>query len=371
MMAAALGHGACFNSDTLNFGEISSILTSKLTDDDITGILLSIDAVNTLKVLKLIGCDNISGVGLEPLRGSSVLEQIDLSTSLSTLGVATSADLFSSNFPWRFALSEDTIVPILDSIIGQKDRSLKNVIFPPVWRKNKSAMLTSFMERYNLAQSSRICSCSECGDDFQGSPWLNDGAGSKQFGLHNYVCYACTQHLCDDCNGSFCNECQKKFCDSCCPTQYCDVCGKASCMDCSEVMLCENCDACYCFDCHPVHTCECCDRTRCMDCVIHNICVGCGDCNCGDCACEHTVQWCEFCEEDSCNECRLEAYKAGHLDCMGCRALLLPRIMHEKDALLLVLQAINDGKVAILSEEMIIEALMKFAASQSENSDST
>ena len=230
-------------------------------------------------------------------------------------------------------------------------------------------MLTAFMERYNLAQSSRICSCSECGDDFQGSPWLNDGS-SRQFGLHNYVCYACIQHLCGDCNGSFCNECQKKFCDSCCPTQHCDVCGKASCMDCMEVNLCESCEACYCFDCQPVHSCECCDRTRCMDCAIHNFCDGCGESNCGECASEHTVQWCEFCQEDSCNECRLEAYKAGQLDCMGCRGLLLPRIIQEKDAQMH--RAINDGKVAIVSEEMIIEALMKhFAASKSENSDSS
>ena len=115
-MAAVLGHGACFNSDTLDFGEISSILASKLTDDDIASILVSIDAKNTLKVLKLIGCDNISGAGLEPLRGSSVLEQIDLSTSIYTFGLATSADLFSANFPWRFALSEDAVVDILDSI---------------------------------------------------------------------------------------------------------------------------------------------------------------------------------------------------------------------------------------------------------------
>ena len=141
-------------------------------------------------------------------------------------------------------------------------------------------------------------------------------------------------------------------------------------MDCMEVNLCESCEACYCFDCQPVHSCECCDRTRCMDCAIHNFCDGCGESNCGECASEHTVQWCEFCQEDSCNECRLEAYKAGQLDCMGCRGLLLPRIIQEKDAQMH--RAINDGKVAIVSEEMIIEALMKhFAASKSENSDSS
>ena len=73
-MAAALSRSACFDSDTLDFSDIGRDLASKLTDSDMSSILdlESIDAPNRLKVLKIIGCKNISGVGLEPIRGSTI-----------------------------------------------------------------------------------------------------------------------------------------------------------------------------------------------------------------------------------------------------------------------------------------------------------
>jgi hypothetical protein len=65
--------------DTLDFGDIEKDLAAKLSDDDISAILLRIDAINNLKTLKLTNCINISGIGLEPLRRSLIIEQIDLS----------------------------------------------------------------------------------------------------------------------------------------------------------------------------------------------------------------------------------------------------------------------------------------------------
>ena len=65
--------------DTLDFGDIEKDLAAKLSDDDITAILLRIDAINNLKTLKLTNCINISGIGLKPLRRSMIIEQIDLS----------------------------------------------------------------------------------------------------------------------------------------------------------------------------------------------------------------------------------------------------------------------------------------------------
>ncbi|KAK1734944.1 hypothetical protein QTG54_014404, partial [Skeletonema marinoi] len=63
----------------LDFGHIEKDLAAKLIDDDIRDVLLSIDAINNLKRLRLTNCINISGVGLEPLRGSTIIQQIDLS----------------------------------------------------------------------------------------------------------------------------------------------------------------------------------------------------------------------------------------------------------------------------------------------------
>ena len=65
--------------DVLDFGDIEKELAAKLTDDDIRNALLSIDAINNLKTLRLTNLLNITGIGLEPLRESTMIEKIDLS----------------------------------------------------------------------------------------------------------------------------------------------------------------------------------------------------------------------------------------------------------------------------------------------------
>jgi hypothetical protein len=61
--------------DTLDFGEIEKDLAARLTDDDIKAVLWCIDAGNRVKKLSLAHCVNITGAGLEPLRGSTIIEQ--------------------------------------------------------------------------------------------------------------------------------------------------------------------------------------------------------------------------------------------------------------------------------------------------------
>lgn len=51
-------------------------LAHNMTDDDLAAVLLCIDAKSVLKRLKLGGCETITGSGLEPLRGSTKIEQI-------------------------------------------------------------------------------------------------------------------------------------------------------------------------------------------------------------------------------------------------------------------------------------------------------
>ena len=65
--------------DILDFGGVEDSLAAKITDDLLQEILLCIGASTKLRRLKLAGCVNITGAGLDPLRGSVVLEQIDLS----------------------------------------------------------------------------------------------------------------------------------------------------------------------------------------------------------------------------------------------------------------------------------------------------
>jgi len=333
-MASALSRSACFNSDTLDFSDIGRDLASKLTDSDISSILVSINAVNRLRVLRIIGCTNITGVGLDPIRGSTILEQIDLSTS-SIATIANGDALFSSNFPWVFTLSEVAVIPILDSIIARKDGALKHVQFPLVWRKKKNKMLSVFLERYNNFQSCRLCSCCECCDEFEASLWMDQTKTkrSPDWGLQRRTCYTCRENICQDCEEGFCQDCRKQFCENCCPMMRCEMCQALNCGECEELEFCEDCGVWYCPNCMPVLFCECCDRSRCLDCVPHWDCSRCRKSNCDECAHEHNVQWCEVCEDEYCNDCRLKDYNNGELDCKGCRGLILPRIMHENEAL--------------------------------------
>ena len=65
--------------DILDFEDIERELANILTDDNIYAVLKCINAQDVLKRLKLCGCINITGVGLQPLLGSTTLEQIDIS----------------------------------------------------------------------------------------------------------------------------------------------------------------------------------------------------------------------------------------------------------------------------------------------------
>lgn len=57
-----------FISDVLDFGDIEKSLAKKLTDDDLRSALTCMNARDHVKTLKLSGCVNIAGCGLEPLR---------------------------------------------------------------------------------------------------------------------------------------------------------------------------------------------------------------------------------------------------------------------------------------------------------------
>ena len=65
--------------DILDFEDVDKELANMLSDDDLCSILQCINAQDVLKRLKLCGCINITGVGLQPLLGSTTLEQIDIS----------------------------------------------------------------------------------------------------------------------------------------------------------------------------------------------------------------------------------------------------------------------------------------------------
>lgn len=144
------------NWEIFDFKDVQDVMGRNLTDDDIRRVLIGIDGVNNIKSLKLTDCFGITGAGLSPLRGSRVLERVDLDCG-------NAGD----------TLSEEAVVSILSSILDREDNSLSYVGFPFQWRKDWSDVLSSFLERFNDALMIRIHEdyrddfpCDECGERY-------------------------------------------------------------------------------------------------------------------------------------------------------------------------------------------------------------
>jgi len=280
--------------DVLDFEAIDKELANRLTDDDVWEILTSINARDVLKRLKLCGCINIEGHGLNPLRSSVVLEQIDI----SLVGKHENRDNVIDS-----KISASIVAPILDSIA-----SLKHVMFPKekLWRGG-----AQFRQRYNLLYDSRELSCSHCNQRIITS-WL-----SINRMLQNNVCYDCLKPFCDDCadaNGegrktlNYCFKCDMDFCVDCVPRIECEAgCLENMCSGCAERSQCQQCEI-KCCEC--VNTCDGCGKSRCTDCVPYRRCKG-DDCNkshCHDCynGKEYDVKWCEEYKKMYCMGCKVD-----------------------------------------------------------------
>jgi len=195
--------------DALDFQDIEENLANKLTDDDMHAVLQCISAHDVLKKLKLTGCINIEGRGLNSLRDSSVLEQIDIS-----LAPMYGSQELSSVEP---KISQTIIISILDSIITTNGCVLKYILFPEKWRPKSTLMMQQFQDRYNQYLDSHNYKCEECNTKMDNAEvgWLTKD------GYQNGVCYECLKPVCDKCSLEFCVICDKDYCKHCFEVENC------------------------------------------------------------------------------------------------------------------------------------------------------
>ena len=350
--------------EDLDFGEIEKEMAMRLTDDDIKAVLWCIGAANKVERLSLAHCVNITGTCLEPLSGSTVIEQIDL----SLVGGHESPTLLE---PWHppqqiyFVVAEfepplscEIVLPILDSIIGLKQCSLQHLRFPKSWRTNRqTAMLyrsdtstemmlrsrfygryisepdfkpdaafVSFLSRYNQVLMNRgMISCVKCSHDLPSSGELVGSSISDErehffdtsedvytFGNQNHTCSQCMQHYCYRCDD------QEQFQHSRRGYRHrgyrrrngygeftlerCSKCEKDRCVDCSGMYWCEGCSQYYCMGCKE-STASCSDS-------------GCGNKICSDCA--RRPRQCHKCKQDFCVSCINSCYVCEDIVCHNC-----------------------------------------------------
>jgi len=281
--------------NTLDFGDIEKVLASKLSDEVIDKILRNIDAVNDLQILKLAGCVNIMGSGLDVLRGSVAIKQIDM----SLVGNHEVPDIEPAPL-----LSEDIVLPILDDInIIIRETSLVQLELPKRWRARRSIQLGHFLERYDryLTNQSYRCSicCRGCVEEGDGDEWV-DLEEDECYGLQNFTCFGCLKHFCnrDDCRwldevglvGRFtcwCRKCEKEYCKNCVTMNSCVICDDDFCNECVDLRGCEQegCGEPICEGCSKENTCSYCNERRCESCSDSFQCGldGCNKVICEDC----------------------------------------------------------------------------------------
>jgi len=313
--------------DILDFQDVEKELANKLTDDDINAILKCINARDVLKRIKLCGCVNITGIGLNPLRGSVVLEQIDLSL----------VGKYQIPYPPpKSKISEEAVVPILESIVSSVGCSLKCIQLNTNWTREwqRPYHLRDFKRRYNeLFSTRRDMICSKCNLVIEGiDDWMQGNHNRK-------ICYDCLAPICSDCNdysrenvlnGGFCiqscNTCDKTYCTDCVTSTICTNCLDTKCKECGEMEVCDECGEATCENC--LNTCDGCNETRCDNCVSFLQCQGdnCGKGHCEDCynGEEYDVKACGDCISTFCTDCNLDLIKTHGLECRACAPETVP-----------------------------------------------
>jgi len=285
------------NCSVLDFGDIEKSLSVKLSDDDIDKILRSIDAVNNLRILKLAGCVNITGRGLDVLRSSNEIQQIDL----SLVGKHESPLIEPEPL-----LSEDVVIPILDSIISRgRESSLKQLELPMMWR-NESSVSHQFFGRYNDYLTNQRYCCSKCEQVIGSNDWVCLD-GDDWHGTQEYTCSQCLKHFCydEDCEDesslvNWCNKCEKGYCKNCNAGYKCSGCYRSFCNECKTMKACEA----------PGD----CTRRFCGDCSEEKLCSWCDQCS----FCVRTAGVCKHdgCQKTICSQCDVVINTGGY--CMEC-----------------------------------------------------
>ena len=318
--------------ESIDFGEFGGIRGKNLKDDDIAGVLACINARKHLKALKIRRCVNITGRGLQPLSGSLVLEQIDLTHKL----LGPEKDIS--------ALSESFVLPVLDSIINIPRNTFTLVHFPEHWREAQSPELHTLLIDYERLLESRRNPCWKCNSLDRYVDWMHRDQ-RLSFGIQDNTCYKCLKFFCYECTTGdeddpdhlmlcACCQCKDSYCDDCVPMTNCVSCGQYVCGACDS--KCPNCEGRSCRDCEEefMLICNICDVTSCDECINFHKCEGngCQIVQCDTCYEEHIrrVEFCEKCHKTFCEDCRYKglgkdwarAQRGWESGCKGCIQLV-------------------------------------------------
>jgi len=327
---------------TLDFGDIEKELAAKLTDDDISKVLLHIDAAHKVKRLLLTNCVNITGGGLSSLLYSTSIEQIDM----SLVKVHEMPELYPVP-----PLSYDQVLPILHSIISHERNSLKHVQFPHSWRhsETENPQLVEFLEEYNQMMGNRNTTfCNKCNKHMRMAYCMEFCDDDPNFGIQDHTCSVCTNTYCYSCKADdnhfnsvrLCETCERFYCSKCSTMEECGSCASMYCVGCTSFNECASpsCRRTFCNSCHSNDSCQQCHKSWCYDC---DDCLNCRDCNtrcCVECSMKEGVNGvhsCGDCERSPtilCDKCRMKRCQSNH-ECKSCTKIVSSLILEQNKKL--------------------------------------
>ena len=343
----------------------------RLTDAHLATLLTRVKAKDILQELHLGGCKEIRGHGLAPIRGSQVLETINLMGTCATKNLTPFLWILQTLVPFKFCnlqvdyslirrpelvdfmrkLRESKLEqahdvtcsaclePLVDTTTTTKRQVIPNMFGTP--NLFCTTCHAPFCKRPTCPASIR--ECGHCGESHCDSCYKMTGRTVVQCGFcgrshcntdvcgggfKRFACVSCPQYCCNECEASMlvsCSYCKKRKTCMDCAKQY-TVCEK-DCILCSVCQEKGNCCACsgqFCVNCiketvRQCHQCRLvfCDKAACTSLVEHCGASVCNEVHCKQC---RDFECCVTCEKSFCiqHDRLVDCFKCGVRHCRAC-----------------------------------------------------
>mmetsp|Transcript_37822 Transcript_37822/g.76967 ORF Transcript_37822/g.76967 Transcript_37822/m.76967 type:complete len:323 (+) Transcript_37822:269-1237(+) len=237
---------------TLDFGRLEKEVKERLTDKPLETLLSKVNAGKVTTDLILYGCNGVTGTGIKPLRGSTVLESIDLRfwegecrSNCRLPHYEVISGVIRSMSPFVAYKKEGGIKVLKLDYVRQvypggrpynprtgeagereltEDEKLHNMI-----SKSMSNLEYAFCGALAARMKERGTACDCCSKSMYER--MVTSSNDKYSETEFYECTAAWS-ICFSCKGAFCGE------GGCRKTQFCFTCCERECTGCSTMSTC-------------------------------------------------------------------------------------------------------------------------------------
>lgn len=235
----------------------------RIDDDQLRALLTNIDARSNAVSLSLVGCTNVNGSGLEPLRGSVVMEDIDLRV-LGSLPL--SGEMGRMRGP--SGLREDVVADVLRSMLPPSSATGDDAGRPRPHTHTVALRRIAIRPRSLTPPRDGLGRCANYGTEIGRVLRHHDSLlGRSHSAPTDRACSLCGVSSGDvfDCDSSSCDG--RRFCIPCALPETCPECIGRRCQWCNTSVACASCGVRSCAS-HGYEGCGTCETVYCRDCHV-------------------------------------------------------------------------------------------------------